>query len=52
MSRTVHRKHLATDEFEKRKNTRRRLRTQDERAGKTAKASRSATRVALRKEYR
>lgn len=52
MARDIRRKHLATDEFLKRKNTRRRLRTMDERGGKTAKAARTGQRVALRREYR
>jgi len=53
MSKT-HNAHLATSEHAARGNTRRRLRTHEERAGKTAKAARKGQRSALRetrKEY-
>lgn len=53
MSRS-HRSHLAPDEFDARKHTRRRLKTDNERNGKTAKADRKGQRSKLRearKEY-
>ena len=50
MSRT-HRAHLATDDHAARGNIRRKLRTRDERNGKSAKAARKAQRDKLRKEY-
>lgn len=51
MART-HKPHLPTDRFERRRNTRRRLRTREERGSKSSKQMRVNERARLRQEVR
>lgn len=55
MSKTFGRAHVATDDYAARANTRRRLRTREQRQNKSAKAARAHDRRELRearKDYR